>query len=259
VSDSTEMQDQTKPTPSVPNQGDPASGALPTITRLLVGGALLGADVLQQRLETWDRELVSSSTKDKEGLTEPSSVASTATGQHEQPETLSEQTQYALLGLLFQSQTYLQKGGKTLDRAERAAWKLMTPVHKPLGTWRVFAPARKRYARMAARGEAEIDRWVHMGRIEAQRSRAFTESALDNTVDESIDFVVTSPQVRDVIKEATTSVGGEVGDTLRSRTVSSDTLVEGLARRLFRRSPREFPAEPPITREVLEQDGFRVE
>jgi hypothetical protein len=226
---------------------------------LLVGGALLGGNILQKQLESWDRELASSSSKDGEGLTEPGSVASTATGQPKQPETLSEQTQYALIGLLFQSQAYVQKGAKTLDRAERAAWKLMTPVHKPLGTWRVFAPARKRYARLAARGEAEIDRWVQLGRIEAQRSQAFTESALDNTVDESIEYVTTSPQVREVIKEATTSVGGEVGDTLRSRTVSSDTLVEGLARRLFRRSPREFPPEPPITREVLEQDGFRVE
>lgn len=259
VSDSTKMQDQNKPTPSVPDQDRAASGTLQTITRLLVGGALMGGNILQKQLESWDRELASSESKDDEGLTEPGGVASTATGQPEQPETLSEQTQYALIGLLFQSQTYLQKGAKTLDRAERAAWTLMTPVHKPLGTWRVFAPARKRYARLAARGEAEIDRWVQLGRIEAQRSQTFTASAIDNTVDESIDFVVTSPQVREVIKDASTSLGGEVGDAVRSRTVSSDTLVEGLARRIFQRPPREFPPEPPITREMLEQDRSRGE
>jgi hypothetical protein len=219
----------------------------------------MGANALQKQLENWGQELDSSSSGDPIKLEEQSSITSAAKGQPEEPESLSNQTQYALLGLLFQSQTYLQRGGKTLDRAERAAWKLMTPVHKPLGTWRFFAPARKRYAHLAARGEAEVDRWVRRGRIEAQRSQAFTESAIDNTVDESIDFVVTSPQVRGVVRDATTSVGGEVGNALRSRSVSSDSLVEGLARRLFRRKPHTFPPEPPITLEMLEQIRFKWE
>jgi hypothetical protein len=217
----------------------------------------MGANVLQKQLESWGQQLDSSSGGAADELGKQEAVPTAAVGQPKEPESLSNQMQYALLGLLFQSQVYLQRGGKTLDKAERAAWKLMTPVHKPLGTWRVFAPTRKRYARLAARGEAELNRWAQLGRIEAQRSQAFTESAIDNTVDESIDFVVTSPQVRGVIKEATTSVGGEVGDALRSKSVSADSLVEGLASRLFRRSPREFPAEPPITREMLEQGRIR--
>jgi hypothetical protein len=217
----------------------------------------MGANMLQKQLESWDQQLDSPSSGDADELGKPEAIPTETVGPPRESVSLSNQTQYALLGLLFQSQAYLQRGGKTLDKAERAAWKLMTPVHKPLGTWRVFAPTRKRYARLVARGQAELNRWARLGRIEAQRSQAFTESAIDNTVDESIDFVVTSPQVRGVIKEATTSVGGEVGDTLRSRSVSADSLVEGLARWLFRRSPREFPAEPPITREMLEQGRIR--
>ena len=254
MNDSTEMQDQSNPAPSVSDQGGAASGAPQTITRLLVGGTLMGADMLQKQLETWnqeDQERASSSSKDRKGLTTKNGVRSAAAGQPEEPEPLPNRTQYALLGLLFQSQASLQKATKTLDRAERAAWKLMTPVHKPLGTWRIFAPARKRYEHLAARGSAEVDRWVQLGRVEAQRSRELTETALDSTVDESIDFVVTSPRVREVIKETSTSLGSEVGDGMRSRTVSSDTLVEGLARRLLRRAPHEYPPAPPITREML--------
>jgi hypothetical protein len=256
VNDGTEMQNASKPTPPVADQSASASSALQTITRLLVGGALLGTEILQQQMKSWEQSADLTSSSEDEGVA-AEGEASTAEGQPQPPDSVSDQTQYALLGLVFQSQTYLQRGGKTLGRAERAAWRVMTPVHKPLRTWRVFAPARRRYERLVARGEAKVDRWVKLGRAEAQRSRELTGTVLETTVDNSIDFVTTSPQVREVIRETSSGLGSEAADALRGRSVSADTIAEGLARRIFRRSPREYPPEPPFSREMLKNDQSR--
>lgn len=257
MSDPTDNQNQSRSGASISDQAESASSTLKTITRLLVGGVLLGADVLLQRLETWEHDVDARQSNRNEGLAQGSNVTRAVEVQPEPTEPRSDQTRYALLGLLFQSQTALKKGTQTLSRAEQTAWKLMTPVHKPLGTWRVFAPARRRYERLVARGEVEVSRWVVLGRAEARRSRALAETAIYGTIDESIDFVATNPQVRDTLQQTSTSLAGEVSDEVRARTVSSDALMEGLARRLFRRPPREYPPEPPITLEMLENDRTR--
>lgn len=252
MSDSTEMSNQDRPTPSPPSQDEYDAGTLSSITRLLVGGAMLGIDLLKQRAQQWEQEV---DMRPSDPGQRPPEVAKVSLQEKKQPEpseALSDQTRYAALGLLFYSQRYAKTASQTVGRAERAAWKALTPVHQPLQKWRVFGPARRRYAELVTRGEAEIDRWVELGRAEARRSRALAETAIDDSIDDSIDFVATSPQVRGALQETSTSLAGEVADGLRARSVSSDTLLEGLARRLFRRPVREYPSEPPFTREMLE-------
>jgi hypothetical protein len=62
------------------------------------------------------------------------------------------ETSSALLGLVFQSEDLLRRGGATLGRVERATWKLAAPIHKPLRTWRLFGPVHRQYDRLAERG-----------------------------------------------------------------------------------------------------------
>jgi hypothetical protein len=248
------IKDQRRPTRTPPAREEYDAGTLSSLTRLLVGGALVGIDLLTQQLEKWEREADSPDSVSEQRPAGATKIFEQPKAQPEPADALSDQTRYAALGLLFYSQKYAKSASQKMARAERAAWTLLTPLHKPLRNWRVFGPARRRYAEMVTRGEAEIDRWVTLGRDEAQRSRRLAEEAIDSSIDESIDFVATSPQVRSALQETSTGLANEVAGGMRSRSVSYDTLLENLARRLIRRPPRQVPAEPPFTAEMLEQD-----
>jgi hypothetical protein len=236
---------ESRPRPADNQAPTPASGTLRSITRLVIGGVLLGTDELMRRLPEWEREAALLSTNQ-----ERVAIATSVQGENAQPDRRdipTGQTLSVLVGLFFESQTYLNKGVKALGRVERAVWRLSTPVRKPLENSRALAPARRRYERLAEHGETEVARWVELGRTEEQHSRALAQTALGNTVYESIGQVVQDPRLETIVQERGVTLAGEVADEVRGRTVSGDALLENVARRLFRRAPREISAEPPVT------------
>lgn len=212
-------------------------GMLVSLTRLLVGAALIGLDELTRQLPEWEQKATQDTTRG-----EQSSGPETA-GQQSPPVSRSRalgDTSSALLGLVFQSEDLLRRGGATLGRVERATWKLAAPIRKPLRTWRLFGPVRRQYDRMAERGETQVERWAQLGRAEARYSRAFTEGAIQGTFDRSMDELSQAPQIQDLVTQQTTSMAGEMINEMRARSVSADTLAEGIVRKLLRRPAREF-------------------
>lgn len=219
--------------PSIPEQDI----TLVSMTRLLVGAALIGLGELTRQLPEWEREAAQDITRGEQ------SSEQGAAGQ--QPPSVSRSralgdTSSALIGLVFQSEDLLRRGGATLGRMERATWKLAAPVHKPLRTWRLFGPARRQYDRLAERGETQVERWAQLGRAEARYSRAFTEGAIQGTFDRSMDELSQAPQIQDLVTQQTTSMASEMINEVRARSVSADTLAEGIVRKLLRRPAREF-------------------
>lgn len=222
--------------PRTPTQGS----ALASITRLLVGAALIGVDELTRQLPEWERKATQDTARGEQssGLEAAGQQAPSVSGAPSLGDTSS-----ALLGLVFQSEDLLRRGGATLGRIERATWKLAAPIHKPLRTWRLFGPMRRQYDRLAERGETQVDRWAQLGRTEARYSRTFTESAIQGTFDRSMDELSQAPQIQDLVTQQTTSMAGEMINEVRARSVSADTLTEGIVRRLLRRPSREFRLE----------------
>jgi hypothetical protein len=53
--------------------------------------------------------------------------------------------------------------------------------------------------------------------------------------------IARSEEVRDALQSQTQGLVDEVGDQVRDRSVTADDRIEGVARRLFRRHPREAP------------------
>jgi hypothetical protein len=213
---------------------------LVSITRLLVGAALIGLDELTRQLPEWERKATQDTIRGER------SNGPETSGQ--QPPSVArspslDDTGSALLGLVFQSEDLLRRGGATLGRVERATWKLAAPIHKPLRTWRLFGPMRRQYDRLAERGETQVHRWVQRGRVEARYSRAFTEGAIQGTFDRSMDELSQAPQIQDLVTQQTTSMAGEMINEVRARSVSADTLAEGIVRKLLRRPAREFRLE----------------
>jgi uncharacterized RDD family membrane protein YckC len=84
--------------------------------------------------------------------------------------------------------------------------------------------------------------------IEEQRSRALLDHTVSRTVDISLDRVVESPQVQELIEELVQAQGQGLGRRflreLRALAVSGDRSVARLARRVLRHPRHEVPPFP---------------
>ncbi|HEX9370725.1 MAG TPA: hypothetical protein VF897_06945 [Roseiflexaceae bacterium] len=68
-------------------------------------------------------------------------------------------------------------------------------------------------------------------------------------MEDAIESLSESPALIELVQTQSTSFAGEILEEVRERGVSGDTILEGLARRLFRRPPRS--ALPPEARGLL--------
>jgi hypothetical protein len=217
------------------------------LLRLLVGGGDLSLEALLRNLEKWESKLA-----DEELLSPETAARSGARGQQQRVELL----RYALTGLLFEAQDGLMEGLGLLDRLGRAVDRLAQPWLRPVQRSRLLSPFWKRYEALAQRGEQEVNRWIERGRREARLSRRLAETALKTTVDQNIEYLTTNPEVQELVQTQSTGLANEVIEEVRERTVSADTFLEGLARSLLRRVPRQYLPEP--SGEVRQRaTGFR--
>ena len=226
---------------------------LRSLTRLAVGGAVLGVDGLLRQLEIWEERVAAPPPPDpdqalggessSEGPPQPHAIES------EGPLALA---RYAAIGWLFEAQGTLSRAPRTLLRAEKLAGKLAGPALRPMQLVSrsfLLAPVRRRYAALVQRGEEQVERWVALGREEEHHSRSLADAAIDDTIGQSIEYLTTNPGVQDLVEKQSTGLANEVISEVRERSVSADTLLEGLARNLFRLIPRPaLPGPPPEVR-----------
>lgn len=222
----------------------PSASTLRSLARLVVGGVLLGLELLEQRLPEWEQEATRRSADRGPAPTAPAEGAGKALPSR-LPQAPSARRRDARGSRRSGSPTRLRRAATTLRRCERTAWQLTTPVRRPLAGWRIFAPARRRFAELEARGQGEVDRWLERSRTEARHSRALARVALEETVERSLEELAHNPDIRDLVLEQSTGLAGDVIEEVRERSASADTLVEGWVRRLLMRPPRKSPQEPP--------------
>jgi len=248
------------------------SNPLRTFTRLMVGSAILGLDELQRQLQTWEqtanqayyRELQTHGTATSQPESRPTPPVqpdtpgeAAAVEQHpgspqqtlpQQPaptDTPTESLRYALIGLLFESQSRMEEGITTLSRIDQELGNMATALTRPLQRNPLLAPAQRLFDTYAARGEAEVFRWIERGRQEEARSRILTETAAQLTFESSVHQIAINPEVQELVQKQGTGLAGEVIEEVRERAVSADTLVERVVRSLLGRTPREQLPEPP--------------
>ena len=71
----------------------------------------------------------------------------------------------------------------------------------------------------------------------------------DEIVDEFINRLADNPEVQELVAQQSLSLAAGVRDEVRERTVTSDNVLEDIARRILRREPRpELPEPPPEVR-----------
>ncbi len=259
---------------------------LRSLTRLLLGGALIGLDELQWQLQQWEHAVdrvyssrtttqpnsqtptatdipatlptvASNSKPDAPATTEPPAPPSIVQAAPN-PATL---LRHALIGLLFDTEARIETGLAAITQLDQALGALAVPLIQPLQTTPVLAPARAEFEKLVTRGAAEVDRWIELGREEERHSRLLTKTAGRMTFETSIHQVAINPEVQALVQQQGIGLANEVVKEVRERAVSADTLFERLARSMFKLTPREKLPEPPAAvriraEQIHDIDGY---
>ena len=228
-----------------------------SLTRLLIGGLLLGLDELNASLENrtagisypkseYDNISSSKSINEEE-------IGNSINSSFSKPDEYDNRNilRFALIGLAFDFQERLRSGMKTVDRTTRSISNAAAPIIDPISHSRLTEPFRRRYEELVLRGQREVNRWVDSGQTEDTRSRQFAQTTLEKSFDKSIDYLTTNEEIKELIETQSVSLASEVVEEIRERAVSADMLLERIIRIFLRLTPRaKLPSPPP---QVMEQ------
>lgn len=224
---------------------DEDAATLRSITRLLVGGALVGYDELLAHLRSWEED-----TRRTIIQRERDSPSVRALGREPAPEAPSTVLRYAALGLFFESQDrWIRRGRATADLVGRTTDALFSPALKRMDRSPRLRSTRSRFEKLVRRGEAVTDRWVQRGRMEETYGRRLARTAGQQGFNASMDQLGSAPALQDLVRKQSAGLTQDVLDEVRERTVTGDYVAEHVARSLLRRVPRRYLPESSIALE----------
>ncbi len=215
---------------------------LQSLTRLVVGGLLLGYDGLTSRLNRWEDEL---------DRNEPGSASAEIIDAGEGPvvgveaEQVNKQLLHMAVGMVFGFQEIAGRGLDLTYRATRTAGNLVGLAAGPIYQSRVFSPVRNQMDKLAERGLEEVNNWVDAGRMEERRSRALARRMVSSQVNEAIDYLTSDEEVQELVQSQSVGLVSEIVEETRERSLSADNFLEEIVRSMFRRPPRHELPPPP--------------
>jgi hypothetical protein len=231
--------------------------SLRSLTRLLVGGILLGSDTLVEQMRAWEGLPDDSNSLASEGESQ------SASQEEPLPETLPppqvglpvqsnpSDVRYALIGLIFEGEETLEKMLSAAKRVGDRALRITDPLFLPFQKFGQIFPPPKRFNRLIDRGQSEVESWVTRGQNEEKRSRELVQKATTSTVDQSITYMAHNPALEELIQTQSVSLAQQILELVRSDAVSADYFFEDLVRYALRRKPRYLL--PPPTPDVQAQ------
>jgi hypothetical protein len=227
------------------------------LIRLLVGIVLVGQDALRKQLPIWEAQAAqhleaqeNQSTREITGSTESSIQPAPPLAPW-----FPKEWEYRLIGLAFESPKYVRSGLAMLLKAPQTVWRKTAPLRLPLDMLGVTDFTRNWMEGFIERLRSDMDELEIIGESEASPSRALGIVAINDIYDEVIGLLSESPELRDLVTTQTTSLTTEVVQEIRERTVSTDTLLEAIVKKLLRREqlpPEELPV--PSTGEERKQE-----
>lgn len=219
--------------PDVGNQAEPFALLLDTanmalLTRVLIGLTLEGSDFLLGRLHVLQQIL----DEDRQSVEAPVSGA----------ESRIDMTRYLAIGLLLRGErSAIQATRQGIGwAASTMGWVLGTA--DSMTNNRLIRPFRRPFDRLVDQLVLEGQLGLAEGRVAEQDGRVLAREIVIEITNEIIDYISGNPKLADLVR---TQIG-EQGSTLtsvvvenaRTVTVTGDTLLEKLARRIFGRPPR---------------------
>lgn len=209
-----------------------------SLTRLTIGGLLIGYDGLTKRLAAWETEIDrKEDPRDVQHILNDDELSVAH-------ETETDHLRHAAIGMIFTVGEALNKNLKTADRVSRLAGELIETVVGPVYSSRIVSPIRQRVDRLAERGQSQVAHWIEVGREEEIRSRSLASTALTEQVDSSIQYLTSNEEVQELVKSQSVGLVGEIVEETRERTVSADNYLEAWVRTMLRRPMRSSLPEP---------------
>ena len=155
---------------------------------------------------------------------------------------------YVLIGMLLDAGERIGRLEGRINRGSMVIGRRIDRMVSPITGSRLVAPLRKRFDRLVARGDDTVERWRKMGQQETYQGQKMLTSATISTVDTSIDYVTSQPEVVNLVRTSSASFSERVMKYLRGIFVSLDTVIEGKLRSLLNLKPRR--QLPPPAKEI---------
>ncbi len=223
--------------PSAVSAQDAAIYDIRLLTAVVVGSVVEGGDQLLSRLKQYEAEL-----QTKSGAAND--------GQAAVDEDELDRLRYAVVGLIFDTQNMIGRSIALTAQLTETTLDVTNAVSKPFRNFFLFRPVTKRVEKrvdgMVERGQDSLSRWINLGRQLEPESRRLATMTYGEIVDEFISRLADNPELHELVAQQSLSLAAGVRDEVRERTVTSDNVLEGIARRILRREPRhDLPAPPP--------------
>jgi hypothetical protein len=213
----------------VPYTGPQKEQNLRTLLRFLLGTALEGNDEFWRRARVWQAEMEKSTAA-------PPPIY----------ETEAARLRFALLGIFVQSLDYASAGLKSVQQRSGRFYRRFNRLVNPLVNNRLTRPIQRSTDRIYAKGESVFEAWIRAGRQEEQLSRSLVrEQALDDLVNQVLDYVAAKPEIRDLVQDQGMGMAEEVVGEFRSRSTDVDNLLARIADNLLRRAPKDDQEQQP--------------
>lgn len=236
---------------------------LRSLTRLLLGGFLVGSEELANRMNTWEETVPDEppgaephaegdqESEDIESL--PDDLPPPAQGKSQD---LLEDTPLdeVAIGLLFSAGEKISESLIRISRLGTRITYLASPLTKRLPKPKSQNLLNNTFDKLVKRGEQEVHQLSTMGKQEKVRSKQIFNTASHNTVDDSIDYLTQNKELQELVQQQSTGLAEEIMEELRERAFSLDILIESAVRTTFRLKPRsEIPPPPLEVREHAER------
>lgn len=208
------------------------------LTAVVVGSVIEGGDQLVTRLKAYEAQL------------QQAQSGTTDDGQTVVDEDEFDRLRYAVVGLIFDTQNVVGRSIALTAQLTETTLDVTNTVSKPFRNFFLFRPVTKRVEKrvdgMVERGQNSLSRWIDLGRQVEPESRRLATMTYGEMVDEFITRLADNPELKELVAQQSLSLAAGVRDEVRERTVTSDNVLEGIARKILRREPRpDLPAPPP--------------
>ena len=223
--------------PSAVSPRDEAVYTIRLLTAVAIGSVVEGADQLLQRLNLYQQDL-------QQALEQSGEDGEIAIDEDE-----FDRLRYATIGLIFDTQNIIGRSLVLSAQAAETTLDLANTLTRPLRNFFLFRPltrrVEQRFDNVAESGQDRISQWIDIGRKVEPRGRLLATKTYEEIVDEFINRLAENPEVKELVAEQSIGLAAGMRDEVRERTVTSDNVLEDIARRILRREPRPELAQPP--------------
>lgn len=178
-------------------------GSIRLAFRLVLGSLVLGKDELENRFQQ------------KQFQMSRYYIPQTTIKPDESP---TDRTRFAIEGALVQTAGTLDRGVKTVGNVANRAFNLVSSLASPMTNSRIMGPVRRQFDRFEARGEHVMQTWINTGRTEEYLSRALVQDTTTEIIEETLDYMATSPEMDQLIQQESADMAGEVVEVIQERT-----------------------------------------